>query len=211
MKAYPGRAKKFESPRGLYDSIGGGSFSGLYITQSTVYRPWPAVSQPRGFQRGTHPDPLDYHLYHGKRGHVNEGEYHNFVRQRQFPGYQDYPELDAVYGCKEWKDREGDIRKAFGYETSVLFQEVFQNRLPKKKPKLSVTFASSLVQTGRAPAEVHQPSRWAGTGTGSTVVIMSVLQVSLSREHRGTSSVKEADTRQLGGGQWFLRNSSTIP
>jgi len=167
MKAYPGRAKKFESPGGLYDSVGGGSFSGLYINQSVVYRPWPAVLLPRRFQLGPQLDPHDYHLYHGKRGHANEGDHHNFVRQKQFPGYQDYPELDAEYGCTEWRDREEDIIEAFGDETSTLFKEAFQSRSPRKKSKLSVTFASTLVQTGRATplsavlsvAEVHQPSR----------------------------------------------------
>ena len=105
------------------------------------YRPWPTVSLPRGFQLGPHPDPHDYHLYHGKRGHANEGDHHNFVRQKQFPGYQDYPGLDAEHGCTEWRDREGVSLEAFGDETSNLFKEAFQSRLPRKKSRLSVTFA----------------------------------------------------------------------
>ena len=105
------------------------------------YRPLPtvSVSLPRGFQLGPHPDPHDYHLYHGKRGHANEGDHHN--RQKQFPGYQDYPGLDAEFGCTEWRDREGVILEAFGDETSNLFKEAFQSISPRKKSKLSVTFA----------------------------------------------------------------------
>jgi len=144
MKAYPGRAKKFESPGGLYDSVGGGSFSGLYINLSVVYRTWPAVSLPRVFQLGHHPGPHGYHLHHGKHGNATEGDHYSFVRQKQFPGHQ---ELDAEYGCTEWRNREEDILEAYREETSNLFEEAFPSRSPKKKSKLRVRFASTLVQT----------------------------------------------------------------
>lgn len=180
MKAYPGRAKKFESPGGLYDGIGGGSFSGVYYNQPPAYQGWPTVSLPRGFQFRPPPNSTSYQHYQGKRGHANEGDLYDFARLNQFYGYHGYPEHEnGGYGYQERAERSGELLEALGEETSNLFQEAFfQNSSPRKKSKLSVKFArrlSKLVQTGRSAtvspvpgscadsqdcvAGVHRPSR----------------------------------------------------
>jgi len=216
MKAYPGRAKKFESPGGLYDSVGGGSFSGLYINQSVVYRPWPAVLLPRRLQLGHHPDPDGNHLYHGKRGHANEGDHHNFVRQKQFPGHQ---ELDAEYGCTEWRNREGDILETFGEETSNLFEEAFPSRSPRKKSKLRVRFASTLVQnvspmlsvaSQACVAGVHQPSRSSSVGSTQEIVL-SRRQILTSLEEELDLSGNPPPSPSLSSCTWSSSSSSPSP
>jgi len=146
MKAYPGRAQKFESPERLYDA------------GASIYLPHPMVYQAWG------PQDHQYQLYHGKRGH----DHHHLVRQNQFPGYQDYP----AHHYGDWRE-EQDVLQVLGQETVSLFKEAFQSNSPRKKSKLSVTFAgrfSQLVQSDGQPAspvvntldcvaEVHQPSR----------------------------------------------------
>ena len=86
-----------------------------------VYQPWG-------------PQDHQYQLYHGKRGHGAEGDHHHLVRQNQFPGYQDYP----VYGDRR---EEQDMLQVLGQETVSIFKEAFQPNSPRKKSKLSVTFA----------------------------------------------------------------------
>ena len=83
-------------------------------------------------------------LYHGKRGHVYEGDPYDSGRLHQFYGYQGYPEQEAGYGYQEGREREADILEALGEETSNLFQEAFQISSPRKKSKLSVKFVRRL-------------------------------------------------------------------
>jgi len=175
MKSYPGKAKKFESPGGLYDGLAGGSFSGVYYNQPIAYQPWPTLSLPRGFQYHPSQDHPAYSLNHGKRGHTNDGEQFDLLRFNQFYGYQTYRE---EFQYHDEREQPGDVLEALGEETSNLFQDAFQNSSPRKKSKLSVKFArrlSRLVQTsgGRSAtvspvpageswdivAEVHRPSR----------------------------------------------------
>lgn len=175
MKSYPGKAKKFESPGGLYDGLAGGSFAGVYYNQPIAYQPWPTLSLPRGFQYHPSQDHPAYPLHHGKRGHTNDGEQFDVLGFNQFYGYQTYRE---EFQYHDEREQPGDVLEALGEETSNLFQDAFQNSSPRKKSKLSVKFArrlSRLVQTsgGRSAAvspvpageswdivaEVHRPSR----------------------------------------------------
>jgi len=163
MKAYPGRAKKFESAGGLYDGIGGGSFTGVYYSQPLAYNGWPTVSLPRGFQFRPPHEQESYHQYQGKRGHANEGDLYEYARLNQFYGYTGNPDEEkAGYSYPGRQERQTDILEALGEETSNLFHEAFfQNSSPRKKSKLSVKFArriSKLVQTGRSATVSPVPS-----------------------------------------------------
>ena len=142
----PFQAKKFDSPGGLYDGIGGGSFSGVYYNQPLIYQGWPTSSLPRGFQyRPPHTQP-GYQHYHGKRGHANEGDLYDFARFNQFYGFHGYSDQETVgYGYQDKSEKSVEILEALGEETSNLFQEAFfQNSSPRKKSKLSVKFARRL-------------------------------------------------------------------
>jgi len=67
MKAYPGRAKKFEP---------------------VLYQAWSAKSLPRDIQLGSHPD---HHLYHGKRGRAKQlPGYQDYLEQEAVYGYQEW-------------------------------------------------------------------------------------------------------------------------
>jgi len=67
MKAYPGRAKKFEP---------------------VLYPVWSAKSLPRDIQLGPHPD---HQLYHGKRGRANQFPgYQDYLEQEAVYGYQEW-------------------------------------------------------------------------------------------------------------------------
>jgi len=157
MKAYPGRAHKFETAECLYAA------SRPYLPQPVVHPAW-----SKDFNDLDHPDPHHYHhLYHGKRGHAGEGEHHSLVRQNQFLGYQDYPQ-------HKWREDQC-ILHALGQDTVSIFQEVFHSNSPRKKSKLSLRFGdrySALVQTRSAAthtdtrpcvARVHQPRDYSGT------------------------------------------------
>jgi len=200
MKAYPGRAQKFESPECLYDAA-----ASIYLTQPLVYQAW---------HRGPHDHPLQYphHLYHGKRGHAAEGDHRHLVRQNQFPDYQEYP----ANNCGDWRD-EQDMLQVLGQETVSIFKEAFQNNSsPRKKSKLSVTFAerfSQLVQKDRSSpspvsgttldcvAEVHQPSR---PGTRQRQAL-SRRQILASLEDYGSSPSSQSSY------SWSSSTSSPSP
>eukprot|EP00090_Calanus_glacialis_P046634 TRINITY_DN924_c0_g1_i4.p1 TRINITY_DN924_c0_g1~~TRINITY_DN924_c0_g1_i4.p1 ORF type:complete len:662 (-),score=161.87 TRINITY_DN924_c0_g1_i4:121-2106(-) len=237
MKAYPGRAKKFESPVGLYDGVGGGSFSGVYYNQPMVYQAWPSLSLPRGFQMRPPPnqgfqirpppDPASYHLYHGKRGHANEGDHYDSGRLHQFYGYQGYPEQEAGYGYQEGREREADILEALGEETSNLFQEAFQISSPRKKSKLSVKFArrlSKLVQTGRSAtispvpsgdstdgvAGVHRPSRSYSVDSGHKPVLSRRQILASLEEENGCLGIPRPSP-SLSSCTWSSSSPSPSP
>jgi len=231
MKAYPGRAKKFDSPGGLYDGIGGGSFSGVYYNQPLIYQGWPTSSLPRGFQyRPPHTQP-GYQHYHGKRGHANEGDLYDFARFNQFHGYHGYPDQETVdYGYQDKSEKSVEILEALGEETSNLFQEAFfQNSSPRKKSKLSVKFArrlSKLVQTGRSAtvspvpscgdsqdcgvAGVHRPSRSYSVDSRPKPVL-SRRQILASLEEENGSLGISPSSPSLSSCTWSSVSPSSSP